>query len=172
MNPIKTTLAAITLLTGSLSHADINIRFIEGAPKDTFVIVNEGACALSTFTVEFDLSSSAGKLIFDTTAAGAGVEVFQPFEVKSGNIKLTSGEEVVDGKDQLSIEIDSLEPQQSASFTIDVDDRLTNSNLGQIRVSNSEIRGAIARVNLKDAEPAEGIFNNRSRSSITLPNCV
>ena len=171
MSLIKTTLTAIALFASSLSYADLDIRFIEGAPKDTFVIANTGSCALNTFTVEFDLSPSAGKLIFDTSPVGAGVEVFQPFAVRTGAIQLASGQKVDDGKDQLTIQVTRLKPQESVSFTIDVDDRLSNSELGQIRVSNAEIAGALARVNLNE-NSIEGVFNNRSRSSIDLPNCV
>lgn len=172
MSLLKTTLTALTLFASSLSFADINIRFIEGAPKDTFVIANAGTCTLNEFKVDIDLSASAGKLIFDTTAIGAGVEVYQPFEVKSGDLSLTGGQKVDDGKDQLSVMVASLAPQQTVSFTIDVDDQLTNSELGQIRVSNAEIAGAVARIHLNEATISEGIFNNRSRSSIDLPNCV
>lgn len=171
MSTIKSTLAAITFFASSLSYADLDIRFIEGAPKDTFVIANASSCTLDAFTVEFDLSLSAGKLIFDTTAVGAGVEVFQPFEVRSGDIQLASGQKVDDGKEQLTIAVASLKPQESVSFTIDVDDRLSNSDLGQIRVSDAEIAGAVARIRVNNTS-IEGVFNNRSRSSIDLPNCV
>ena len=63
-------------------QADIVVNFVESAPKDRFVIENTGECEFENLVVEIDLSGSAGGLIFDTTATGAGVEVFQPFEVR------------------------------------------------------------------------------------------
>ena len=45
---------------------------------------------MQDLALEIDLTQSEGRLIFDTTATGAGVEVFQPFEVTHGNIALVS----------------------------------------------------------------------------------
>jgi len=89
--------------------------------------------------VEIDLSDSAGRLIFDTTASGAGVEVFQPFEVTSGELQLQQTDRINDGEQSLSVIIKRLSPNASASFTIDVDDTLPESELGRIRVSGAEI---------------------------------
>ncbi|NEQ55361.1 MAG: hypothetical protein F6K11_35460, partial [Leptolyngbya sp. SIO3F4] len=115
------------------ANAVVNVEFIESAPKDRFVITNMGSCTLTGLTLELDLSQSAGKLIFDTTATGAGVEVFQPFEVEAGDIVPLGG--VNDGDSKLALQIVSLAPGNRASFTIDVDDTLPRSELGQIRVA-------------------------------------
>ena len=172
MSLTKISLAAITLLLSTASYANLTIRFIESAPKDIFVIENTSACALSAFTVDINLSNSAGNLIFDTTEVGAGVEVFQPFEVRSGEITLAGEQAVNDGNNQLSVRIERLAPNESASFTIDVDDQLSNSELGQIRVSGSEIQGASARVLINNSGSFMGVFDKRSNLSISLPNCV
>jgi len=83
-----TLLLFITLTSITFAKTTIEVRFIESAPKDRFIIKNIGECNLSEFTFSIDLTESVGKLIFDTTEAGAGVEVFQPFEIVSGNIEL------------------------------------------------------------------------------------
>ena len=82
----------LAMFTGSAAQANVEIKFTESAPKDRFVIENTSKCDLNNMTLEIDLSQSAGRLIFDTTATGAGVEVFQPFEVTEGASLLTSPE--------------------------------------------------------------------------------
>ena len=64
----------------------VEIEFVESAPKDRFVITNIGSCALDELMIDFDLSQSAGKLIFDTTATGAGGIV----NITVGNSETTS----------------------------------------------------------------------------------
>lgn len=140
---------ATVLLAGQLHAAEaasLRIDFVESAPKDRFSITNTGNSQLDSFDWLVDLSSTYGKLIFDTTASGQGVEVYQPFEVRSGEIQLTSGTRVLDGDTTLSVTITNLAPGQTASFTIDVDDTRVQSELGQIRVSGAEISGALVRI--------------------------
>ena len=160
---------------GNIEVADANsvveIRFVESAPKDRFVITNMGSCALEELTLELDLSPSAGKLIFDTTATGAGVEVFQPFEIEEGNIVPLAAEGVNDGDTRLALQITSLGPSDRASFTIDVDDTLPRSDLGQIRVADSEMSGAIVNVTVGDSEAILATFDNGSVAQANLPAC-
>jgi len=81
-------LCALTLLTLSTSaSANLHLEFREGAPKDRFVLKNLGDCTLTDLSVTIDLKNSSGKLIFDITSSGAGVEVFQPFEVETGECR-------------------------------------------------------------------------------------
>lgn len=75
-------------------YANLQVKFVESAPKDWFAVTNLTNCDLKNVRMSIELSNSAGKLIFDTTASGAGVEVFQPFEVRSGEIALTSSDRV------------------------------------------------------------------------------
>ena len=152
-------------------NATIQINFIESAPKDSFVIKNAGTCNLTDLTLEVDLSQSAGQLIFDTTATGAGVEVFQPFEVKTGNLRLVSASLVEDGDKSLSVVVKQLPPNSSVSFTIDVDDTLPKSSLGQIRVAGSEIEGAQVRLSNKNSLMLEAAFNSNQLATIDLPSC-
>jgi len=163
--------AAVCALFSQAAFANIDVNFIESAPKDRFVINNTGACALNNLTVDIDLTSSAGGLIFDTTSSGAGVEVFQPFEVTKGAIKVVSPEGVKDGDNKLSISIQSLPAGQSVSFTIDVDDTLVKSSLGNIRVANSEIENGLVKVSSATIKQAVGTFNSASKASVALPAC-
>lgn len=176
---IKFAILSLGLGVTQTTYANLQINFVESAPKDRFVIKNTGQCDLTNLTVEIDLSNSAGKLIFDTTATGAGVEVFQPFEVREGAIKLQSSDTVADGDKSLSVVIDELIADQSVSFTIDVDDTLPKSSLGQIRVAGSEMQGAQVRILTNDALAKESTsefamqaaFSADKIATITLDSC-
>jgi len=141
------------------SYANLQVKFVESAPKDWFAVTSLASCVLRNVQMSIDLSNSAGKLIFGTTANGAGVEVFQPFEVRSGEIALTSGDQVFDSDRALSVLITSLKPGEIASFTIDVDDTMTNSELGMIRVSKSEITGSEVSISIDGGQAVEGALN-------------
>jgi hypothetical protein len=174
-----TLFCASSLLSTQPVLANIDIDFIEGAPKDTFVITNTNTCTTKSMLLTIDLSPSMGKLIFDTTAADAGAEVFQPFEVTKGNIKLvdkntqndaTNG--VRDGNSELSLQIGSLQSQESVSFTIDVDDTLPKSALGKIRVSTAEIENGVVQLMMKGKWPIIAPFNSSNKATIVLPPCA
>jgi len=162
---------ALALFFSATAQADIEVRFSEGAPKDRFTISNQGKCSIKNMTVDLDLSKSRGKLIFDITAEGAGVEVFQPFEVTEGKLTLASGKAVKDGDSGLSLLIASLEPSERVSFTIDVDDTLPVSALGMIRVAGSEIQGGIVSVRTAAMKPATAAFNTNSTAVVKLAKC-
>lgn len=159
------------LFASAGATADLNIRFVESAPKDWFAITNAGECPLTDLVVELDLSTTTGKLIFDTTASGAGVEVFQPFEVREGNIALHSSAAVEDGETLLAVIVSELLPQQTASFTIDVDDTLKDSALGMIRVTGAEIEGGRATVSWADVSPLSGKFDDKGMLDIKVGGC-
>ena len=81
----------------SPATADLQVEFVEGAPKDRFVFTNVGDCALGAGQFEIDFVNSSAGLIFDVTNEGAGVEVFQPFEITVGAEYLTSQPLITDG---------------------------------------------------------------------------
>lgn len=168
---ILTISCGLALLLTSVAQANIEVRFSEGAPKDRFTISNQGKCSLKNLTVDLDLSKSQGKLIFDVTGAGAGVEVFQPFEVTEGKLKLASGTRVKDGDSGMSLSIESLKPSQRVSFTIDVDDTLPNGALGMIRVAGSEIKGGTVSVKAGNLKPANSTFGDNSIAVVPTTNC-
>ena len=129
----------LTLLLLPLSaHAQIEVRFLEGAPKDTFVI--KSSCQISAGTLSLDMSTSAGGLIFDVTSAGAGVEVFQPLEFVLGQEWVKEIPQVRDGDQTLTLRLKALEAGAEIIFTIDMDDTLGGR---EITVSGSEIAGGL-----------------------------
>lgn len=151
--------------------ATVEVRFVESAPKDRFVVINAGSCELVDLVLEVDLRSTKGQLIFDTTASGAGVEVFQPFEQLEGKVALSSAASVKDGDKSLTVKISSIPVQGQVSFTIDVDDTLTNSELGQIRVSGSEMQGGKIKITMEGAEPVQVAFNGNNTAILDHVNC-
>lgn len=157
-------------MSGAAAHASVTVSFIEGAPKDRFVITNSGECSYQKIALKIDLQETAGRLIFDTTANGAGVEVFQPFDAGDGPISLVNATDVKDGQQSLDLLIDVLKPNQSVGFTIDVDDTLTQSELGNIRVSRAEIEGGVVIIGLTDVDSFQASFNSDAKADVELPS--
>ena len=153
------------------ARADIVVNFVESAPKDRFVIKNTGECDFENIIVEIYLTSSVGRLIFDTTANGAGAEVFQPFEVREGEVRLLAENKVNDGERMLSVGIKKLSPDTSVSFTLDVDDTLPKSELGNIRVSGSEISNGQVSVSYGDEPVSSALFSTQSVAIVPAPMC-
>lgn len=142
--PTAALLTACVLAVATLpALASVSVRFVESAPKDRFDIVNTSACAIVSTDVVIDLGGSAAGLIFDTTNTGAGVDVFQPFELVAGADALASHSRVADGDRQVTLSIRRLAPAARIAFTIDVDD--TAGPRG-ITIAGSEIEGATVRV--------------------------
>ena len=161
---------ASTLLAAQPATADIEVSFVESAPKDRFMIRNTGECELTNLVVEIDLAPSAGRLVFDTTASGAGVDVYQPFEITAGDIKLVSSSVVEDGDTQLALSIGRLLPAGSASFTIDVDDTLPVSELGRTRVTGSEITNGLIKARMGRQQVA-AVFGGDGTATAVLQAC-
>lgn len=166
-----TAFAAVATAFPTIALADLTVQFSEGAPKDRFTLTNSGSCDTGAAVVVIDLSKSAGHLIFDTTAAGAGVEVFQPVELVSGSADVESSSIISDGDNRLEISLLNLKPQAAIAFTMDLDDQQTNSDLGQIMVSGAEISGAVVSVTI-GGETSRGIFNDQSRAIVPLTACL
>lgn len=124
----------------------VSLVFTESAPRDRFEVINDSSPGQRIQRLTLNLTGSAGRLIFDTAEGGTGVEVFQPFRVESGEARLSKTPVVKDGSDRLELTFTQFEPGQRLVFSIDVDDRLPASDLGQIRVSGSEMAGALLSV--------------------------
>jgi len=168
-NTLKTiTVLAVASLVASPSLANVHVSFIEGAPKDTFVVTNRGACDLSATEVTIDLSGSASGLVFDVTDRGPGVEVFQPFQIVSGQQLVSRATNVSDGDTSVTLELDSLAMDQSVSFTIDVDD--TNGS-SEITVMDSEIFGATVGVVTQNGQFID-TFASNSEVIVRIPDCA
>jgi len=140
------------------------VRFDEGAPKDRFTITNAGNCALPLTSVTIDLTASAAGLIFDVTGSGAGVSVFQPFQLVSGEEFVSTLPQVKDGDRVVSLKLKGLGTKQRVSFTIDVDDTAGTS---ETMVSGSEIKGATVR-----AGKVSGTFGTDNIARIIVPACT
>ena len=162
---------AAALLAGTLpAAAQVRVTFVESAPKDRFVLVNEGACALDGLTAEIDLSTAAGGLIFDVTAEGAGVEVFQPLEMEDGDVSPMA--EVRDGDSVLRLSLGPMAPGARASVTIDVDDTQRSGPLGRIRVAGAEIEGGRVVLTSDAGLSVEAAFDAKAQAAVPVSACA
>ena len=182
----KSAVLTLSLLTVNTSTANalssrsdscktgIIISFSEGAPVDRFEIKNTSE-NWQIVDVEIDLSSSKGRLIFDTVSGGKGVEVFQPYKTVSGSAKIIKIITVKDGSDAMLLDFERFNSGQSYTFSIDVDDQLTSSELGQIRVTGSEMELAQANFTLESPKgertKAQAIFNNQNQARLNDATC-
>lgn len=164
---MKATLGiAAALLASGPAMADLTVEFREGAPKDRFIIASTD-CAIGPSTLTLDLTTSKGGLIFDTTAEGAGVEVFQPVELEQG---AASFSETRDGDRVLQVSLDALRPGSPVTLTVDLDDTMVDSALGQIRVAGSEIVGATATLSAGSVK-ASNSFDETGQTRLLTGSC-
>ena len=161
-------LIMLPLLFATSAQADVLVRFSEGAPKDRFTITNMVDCPIGPIEVTVDLSTSASGLIFDVTSNGAGVEVYQPFELVAGEALIDGLPRVEDGDQAVSLQITGLEPGARVAFTIDVD-----VTLGEraITVNGSEIAGASIKVAV-NGDVATGVFGEDATAQVALADCA
>ncbi|WP_299298225.1 hypothetical protein [uncultured Tateyamaria sp.] len=141
--------------------ASLTVTFQDGAPKDRFTIVHDGSCAAAPTHLVIDLGTAPAGLIFDTTGAGAGVEVFQPLEWVTGSARTSA---VTDGDTALTLSLDRIAPGETLAFTIDIDD---TTSARQITVDGSEMAGASLRM-----AGTEAVFDASGRARIDLPACT
>lgn len=171
MYRILALIVSLLVIPWNQVSADLEVQFTESAPKDRFMIKNTSGCSLTDVRMHIDLSKSRGKLIFDTTATGAGVDVFQPFEAGDDAIEQLDDKGVKDGDSMLAVGISEIDPGAIVTFTIDVDDTLKNSDLGNIRVAGTEIEGGQVKVVLPAREPIVATFDNSSKATVKMPDC-
>lgn len=155
------------MLIPAAAHAGLKVAFDEGAPKDRFRIENVSACTIANSTVLLDLSTSKAGLIFDVTASGAGVEVFQPFEITEGETSLSGLPTVVDGDTALRLDVKGLAPGKAVAFTIDVDDTIGQR---ETIVSGSEIEGATISI-ASGADKATAVFSTLATAEVPVAGC-
>lgn len=161
-------LAAVFFSWASPLSADVQVSFDEGAPKDRFTISNLDGCSLGAAAITIDLRGSAYGLIFDVTSSGAGVEVFQPFELSQGGENLKTTPEVMDGDNQLTLDFNDLAAGASLSFTIDVDDTANNR---EITVSGSEIAGAGVVIRT-EVSSSTASFGEDAVATVAMSSCT
>lgn len=131
-------------------------------------MIASDTCPLRNVDVLIDLTGSAGALIFDVTAAGAGVEVFQPVEVQSGTVVASP---VTDGDQQLSFSINELRAESEVIISADLDDVLADSSLGQIRVAGAELDGAAVRMTIA-GESQTVVFEDGANTVVLPHSCL
>ncbi len=148
---------------------DIQARFVESAPRDRFIIENRSTLPADIAALMLDLGPSVGRLIFDTESGGDGVEVFQLYRTEQSDAVLAAAPAVNDGDDRLSLAFETFAPGQTYRFSIDVDDRLTNSDLGQIRVSGGEMQGATLTAITTGGTTHSAAFDAANRAQLTAP---
>jgi len=168
MNTLAFAISTIgAAVISSASLADLEVQFIEGAPKDRFIITNVDDCALTAGQFEIDFTTSNAGLIFDVTVSGAGVEVFQPFEVTAGVQNLVTQPSILDGDQRASLDISSLGMNESIAFTIDVDD--TNGTRA-ITVADSEISGTAYSFST-EANTYTAVVDAEAKVTLPTPDC-
>lgn len=165
---MKLYLAAFALFIASPSVADVRIQFVEGAPKDAFIITNQGTCSIGPAELVIDFAATNAGLIFDVSAAGAGVEVFQPFEITEGADLLTRQPAITDGDQTATLSIATLAPDQEIAFTIDVDD---TSGTREITVSDDEIHGAQISLNASGKQTTT-VLGANAEAMLTVGGCA
>ncbi|KIN61320.1 putative aggregation factor core [Sulfitobacter noctilucae] len=162
-------LASLMLaLTATQLLADITVQFDEGAPKDRFTLTNAGACTLPAVTVTLDIGMAPAGLIFDVTGTGAGVQVFQPFDLVQGAALLGSAPVVRDGDSVIELPLTGLDVGESVAFTIDVDDTGTHR---QTVVSGSEMSGAEVRITMA-GQQMRGVFGDTATARVPTAACT
>lgn len=166
-SPLRAMSVATAFIFATSAQADIRVNFYEGAPHDRIQIVNTGACAISDSSVAIDFSQSQGELIFDVTAIGQGVEVYQPFEIVQGEDALARVPTVLDGQKQVELEIVSLSSNEAIVFTIDVDDTIGQR---EITVTGSEFTGTTAAYKRGDTR-VMATFASGPEVIIPIQNC-
>jgi hypothetical protein len=160
-------IAACAAVFAGPSFADVRVQFLEGAPKDTFIITNQGACAIGTSELVIDFEGTSAGLIFDVSGSGAGVEVFQPFEVTEGADLLTSLPTISDGDQTATLLINNLDSAQRIAFTIDVDD---TNGVREITVSDGEINGTTASL-ITASDRVSSVFDTKAELVLTTAAC-
>ncbi len=158
---------------GAANQTTLLVTFSESAPKDSFTITNAGNCKINELELRIDLASSKGGLIFDPTGSGAGVQVFQPLEVTTGQSYISAVSKVSDGGRDVDLRLNSFVPGAEVSFTVDVDDTLPRerSELGQTRVSDAEISGALIYSKADNGASAKATFGADATAQIPRIPC-
>lgn len=156
--------------------ADIVLQYTEAAPQDRLTVRNAGGCDPGPLNVTLDLRDTPAGLYFDTSAQGAGVSVFQPFEWLSGAEILEGTSAVADGDQVLVIRFRHFPPGAEAMFGFDLDDSDPSGPLGPTMLSPTELVGATAHVTLEPGSVVErritAGFDPGATARVPLTLCV
>ena len=158
---MRLAILALCLAPSLASAAGLTVSFRDGAPKDRFTLRYDGSCGPGTMVVEIDLGTAPAGLIFDVTAAGAGVEVYQPLEWVIGAATTSA---LTDGDSALTLTLEDMQPGEVRAFTVDIDDTTSNR---QITVDGSEMAGATLRVGDRSA-----LFDASGSATVAIDPCT
>ena len=82
---------------------------------------------------------------------------------------------VEDGADAINLNFEKFSSGESFTFSIDVDDQLTTSQLGQIRVTGGEMAQAKAVFLIENADGSqlkkEALFDDKNKAVLKSENC-
>ncbi len=153
-----------------LCQASLTAKFTESAPRDRFEFINVSGEGWQIQKLSLALASSDGNLIFDTEDGGTGVEVFQAYRQESTSATIESVAKPADGDQTIEITFSDFPAGANYTFSIDVDDQLTQSKLGNIRVAGSEINGAGITVDFLspkgEVTTSQSVFTTDSTSDV------
>lgn len=148
-------IAALAVLTlGSSGRAEViefDASFDEVASgptdtnPDTFTVTNSINSSGQITSVTFDLSGSAGGLVFDLAALGGGTDPGHDFATADAATTGFLSATVADGGTSLVLTFDGFDPGETFTFTIDVDNAGSGGSMGDInnrrQVLGSEFAG-------------------------------
>lgn len=168
------TMASINTDSTHNCVASVSGKFIESAPRDRFSFVNTSQPGWSVDSLTITLDTADGNLIFDTDSGGAGVEVFQPYRLESDSAKVANVTLPKDGQQHIDITFDHFPAGANYAFSIDVDDQLSSSALGNIRVTGGELNGTTVVVSFVSddgvSQKQQTVFNKKNQLEI-LAGC-
>jgi hypothetical protein len=159
----------IAAFSADTASADVIVTFQDGAPKDRFTITQTAPCPTGPASLVIDLGTAPAGLIFDTTATGAGVDVYQPFEWVAAPAGTATAPRVKDGDTVLALDLPDLTPQVPLIFTIDLDDTTSNR---QITVSGAEVAGATVTLTTTGGGSQSGVFGTNGKAMIKTAACT
>ena len=86
--------------------------------------------------------------------------MFQPLRDEGD----TMANDVPDGAEAIKAALRDGKAGSRAVFSIDVDDRMVSSDLGQIRVTGGEMAGAVATFEAADGTVVKAVFDAKNRA--------
>lgn len=152
------------------------VEYTDDGP-DVFLIRNLSGEGWSLDTLTIDLTGSSGDLVFDTDFGGEGAGSPSTFATIPGaSARLLSMTPASDGGRVLALRFSGFAPEGHFTVSLDVDDRLPNSALGQTYVTGEEMAGArtLARFLGPTGQPADvsAIFDTKAVADSGIGGCV
>ena len=181
--PFALTSAASVLAAGLIAAPkpaaacgpEVVVQFIDAGP-DMFIIDNKSSEAWTLLSLEFRSANSVGRVVFDTDFGGQGSSEPYQFEAVEGDVGLMKEPVVADGAEALDLHFSNFTAGRQFIFTIDLDDRLADSVMGQAHVTGEEIAGA--EVSGLFTHPrigkgtAKGVFGTDGKAHLRGATCV